>query len=365
MNPSQPAHTSFQRIAGYDLARALAVFGMVVVNFKLVMGAADHGPHWLLTLAGLLEGRAVATFVVLAGVGMALATRRAREAEDRDKLVAQRRSFWKRAFWLFVVGLLYTPIWPADILHFYGWYIALGTLFLGASAKRILAATAALALAFVPLILIFDYERGWNFDSLEYTDLWTPAGMVRHLFFNGFHPVVPWAAFLLFGLWLGRQRMDQPRVARRLLGLGLVVMVIAEGLSYLLVSSASRLGDPELAQALLGTAPMPPVPLYLLAGGGAATALISACVRLAQGRETSPVLRPLLATGRMALTLYVAHVILGMGTLEAVGRLEHQSPAFAVGSATLFFLLSILFSHLWLARFHQGPFEWALRRLSR
>jgi hypothetical protein len=60
------------RIVGYDLARALAIMGMVVVNFKVVMGASEAGPDWLVWLVNLLEGRAAATFVVLAGVGMSL-----------------------------------------------------------------------------------------------------------------------------------------------------------------------------------------------------------------------------------------------------------------------------------------------------
>ena len=48
------------RLIGYDVARALAFFGMVLVNFKIVMGASGAGPAWLVDAAGLLEGRAAA-----------------------------------------------------------------------------------------------------------------------------------------------------------------------------------------------------------------------------------------------------------------------------------------------------------------
>ena len=75
------------RIIGYDLARALAVFGMVVVNFKTVMSAEQGGPAWLGGLVGLLDGRAAATFVVLAGVGIALISRKARTSQKRDQLM--------------------------------------------------------------------------------------------------------------------------------------------------------------------------------------------------------------------------------------------------------------------------------------
>ena len=98
------------RIIGYDLARALAVFGMVAVNFKIVMGAEKNGPDWLVNLVGLIDGRAAATFVVLAGAGISLFSRKGRTLDDRDLLAQDRRTLLKRALFLFVIGSLYTPI---------------------------------------------------------------------------------------------------------------------------------------------------------------------------------------------------------------------------------------------------------------
>ena len=43
-----------KRIIGYDLARALAIFGMVIVNYKVVMGGVA-GSEWLKWLASLLK----------------------------------------------------------------------------------------------------------------------------------------------------------------------------------------------------------------------------------------------------------------------------------------------------------------------
>ena len=93
------------RIIGYDLARALALFGMVVVNFKIVMGAEKTGPDWLANLVGLLDGRAAATFVVLAGAGLSLLSQKGRTLADRDLLVQDRNTLLKRALFLFIVGL--------------------------------------------------------------------------------------------------------------------------------------------------------------------------------------------------------------------------------------------------------------------
>ena len=95
------------RVEGYDLARALAIVGMVIVNFTVVMGAEAGDPAWLRRLVSSLEGRAAAVFVTLAGVGMSLMSRRARETGHAGDLRSERVSLLKRALFLFVIGILY------------------------------------------------------------------------------------------------------------------------------------------------------------------------------------------------------------------------------------------------------------------
>ncbi len=358
-----------KRIVGYDLARALAVFGMVAVNFKVVLGAGKNGPGWLVTAAGWLDGRAAATFVVLAGVGLSLLSRTAYERYlrgDGEPLMRDRRTLLKRALFLFVVGSLYTSIWPADILHFYGVYIAVAAFLLATPTRRLWSYAGVLVLAFAVMLVTLDYERGWDWSTLSYAGLWSPAGMIRHLFFNGFHPVVPWLAFLLVGMALGRLEMNSPATRRRVLAWGLGVAAVAELLSWSLIRSLSAASpaDHGVIVAVFGTEPMPPVPLYMLAGTGTACAVIAACVALGERHGDRGWLRPWVATGQLALTLYVAHVVLGMGTLQWIGRLENQTLAFALLAAALFCLLGVVFAHLWRQRFQRGPLEAIMRALT-
>ena len=106
------------RIIGYDVARALAILGMVIVNFKTVMYDKISGADWLGGFVNLFEGRAASTFVILAGVGMTLMSKRAIAENDIPKIKQIQNTLFKRSLFLFIVGLMYTPIWPADILHF-------------------------------------------------------------------------------------------------------------------------------------------------------------------------------------------------------------------------------------------------------
>jgi len=61
-----------QRIAGFDVARSLAIFGMMVVHFMLVMTDGMPSEKWSDTLLQILDGRPAATFVILAGMGVTL-----------------------------------------------------------------------------------------------------------------------------------------------------------------------------------------------------------------------------------------------------------------------------------------------------
>ena len=64
-----------QRLYGLDLARYLAFVGMVIVNFKIAMGA-DGTTGLAATFSSLFECSAAATFVVLAGIGFGLSAPR-------------------------------------------------------------------------------------------------------------------------------------------------------------------------------------------------------------------------------------------------------------------------------------------------
>jgi uncharacterized protein len=352
------------RIEGFDLARALAFLGMVFVNFRVALATEEGSPPWLTWLDTRLDGRAAATFVILAGVGLSLLSRRARESGDAAAMAGVRRTVLRRAAFLFVVGLLYWSIWPADILHYYGVFLAIGALLLNAPDRLLLGLAATLVALFALLLVLgVDYGAGWDWPTLTYHGFWTPRGFVRNLVYNGFHPVVPWLAFLLLGMWLGRRDLRDPGVWRRLFLIGLVVAVASETASRLLVAVATpRLGA-EDAGAVFGTTPMPPMPLYMLAASGTSVVVIVLCVRIAERFAGAGWLAPLVATGQLALTLYVAHVLIGLGPLEASGH-GRRSVAFSIAWGAAFCVGAVGFSYLWRSRYARGPLEMVMRRLA-
>jgi len=361
-----------KRITGFDIARAVAVAGMVVVNFKVVMFAEQRGSGWLQTATGLLEGRAAATFVILAGVGASLMTGGARAEGDLRALDRVRSLLVRRAGFLLVAGYLFVLIWPADILHYYAFYIGIGTLLLAASDRALWLWSLLAVALFVGLYSFAGYWDQLDAVYLTYDGLWTPVGLVRNLLFNGWHPVLPWVGFYLVGMWLGRRDVRNRGTRWRIIWVAAAVAGAAEVVASffdpivfdIVAKGPGSLGVVADNSALLAAEPLPPGPIYLLAAGGTAVVVILLCVEVGLRWPGSRAVRWAAATGELALTVYFAHVLLGMGTLEAIGRLDSQTLGFAVGTAAVFLVAAVGFAVVWRRYHRRGPVEWAMRRLS-
>ena len=356
-----------QRIMGYDLARAMAIFGMVIVNFKTAMNA-NIGNEFLLWFSTLFEGRASALFVILAGVGVTFLTNKARYSTDNMVIKASRISLIKRALLLIAVGLIFTPLWEADILHFYGFYFLIAAAIFMTSNRSLLLISILITLTFPTLMLFFNYDQNWHWPSLTYINLWSFDGMIRHIIFNGFHPLFPWAAFLIFGMWLGRLDLSQIKIRNRLLKWSIFTLIIIETIFYLIrlyFAEALSLGlSPKEITSLFSTTIIPPFPQYIISAGSSACIALVGCLYLSDKFKDSYLNKWLCQTGQLSLTLYVAHVILGMGLLDSINRLSNQTIGFALFSCLLFCVGGMAFSVLWLKNFKLGPLESIFRRLA-
>ena len=348
-----------KRIAGLDLARALALLGMIVVHFHLVVASGTGDPAWLHGVVESLQGRAAATFVVLAGIGGSLGSARARSTGDADLRRAARVALARRGLFLFVVGTLFLAVWPADILHSYGIWLGLGATLLFAPSWVLVVAAFLCIAANAAFVLSGRFFEHWNLLDLSYEGLWTPLGFVRNLLLDGWNPLFPWFALYVYGLLVGRLDLGDRRLRAVLGGVALVVAlatwVIARAWAPPLLF--------EFRPAhLLMTSATPPTPAFVEFGAAVATLAIVASIEFAL--RFPRVSAPLVSTGQLALTLYIAHVIVGLGILEGMGRLGDQSLPFAVGAAFSFFGAAVVAAFLWRLKFSRGPLEAVMRWVS-
>lgn len=355
------------RLIGCDVARALAILGMMIVHFSEVLAGVKWPPGFLKDVMGLLDGRAAATFVVLAGVGVALRSRRALESNDAESIGRVRFILLKRGLFLLIAGFINLVIWPGDILRVYGITFILVAWCFGLADRTILAISGSFVVGFIALMGLLDYSKHWNWETMEYRALWSLSGIIRNLFYDGYRSVFPWAGLLFFGIWLGRRDLRDPAVRRKLIVWGAGIAFGTEVVSRLLVqllSTQPGLLDKETIISIFGTVSMPPLPMFLLASGSVAIAVIVLSIEIAERWPGNGLVKGLAATGQLAFTWYMAHIIIGLGTVDALGLTGSKTLPVGMATGLGFFVLTIPLSLLWKEKWTNGPLEGLMRRVA-
>ena len=327
-----------ERLIGLDIARYLAFVGMVLVNFDIVMShGVQSNEGFFNEFIGQLQGRASATFVVLAGIGLGLSSFK-KESQTVNTIV-------KRSIFLLILGLLNMTIFEGDILHYYAFYFLFGVFLLPFGNRALILVISILNLVFFSMMLFIDYESGWNFEELTYTGFWTIDGFTRNLFFNGFHPVFPWLGFFLLGMLMSRVLLKKRQVQIKMISWGLIAIIFSEIMSFI-ISGYVIPADSEL-QFLFMTDSMPPMPLYFLAASGSAIFIIGLCLLVSEKFKESKIYSLIAPAGTQTLTLYVLHIIVGLGFIDAIGFTGTQTSSQAFVAAIIFCILGTIFAFTW------------------
>lgn len=309
---------SGSRLVGLDVARCLALLGMVATH---VLDPRTPGGE-LATLQWLAGGRASALFAVLAGVSLALMTR---EPLRGRPLALRSAGIVARAALIALLGLalggLDTGI--AVILTYYGVLFVLALPFTLLPVRVLLP----LAVAWVVVAPIVSHlvrpdlpERG--FESPSFAQLGDPGQLASELLLTGYYPAFPWLAYVLVGLVLGRLDLRDTTLLGGLALGGLGTAVLATRVSATFVDPAVA---SENATGMYGTtptggdwswllvvAPHSATPFDLAQTIGSAVLVISGCLLLERvlPRAVTAVLAVVLGAGAATLTLYTLHVVM-------------------------------------------------------
>jgi uncharacterized membrane protein len=382
-----------------DLARAVAIAGMVVAHF-----AARGEPGALDAIRAFVDGRAMPLFVVLFGVSISLLARHGAHP-DRALLV--------RAAVLAPLGIALqeATVGIAVVLDAYAlWCLAaIGLRRLGDRAllAGAVVVTAVAAVARQLLGPRWPSYTGWDGGR----GLVPPWGYLAHLTVNGYYPALPSLAFVLVGLWIGRRDLADARVAVRLAAIGAIVgtvgyvggraigdragatgVVERDGAAVIATDRVAEVGavygitEAEVAMLapddereprahleafvayaqdrtpafhavrLLDVRGHSQMPAWVVGSTGTACAALGLCLLVARRPRARRALAPLVALGQLSLTAYVAQALVIRWTPSAADTSTAQQFAIAmavVGATTLF-------AWAWRARFRRGPLEAAL-----
>jgi uncharacterized membrane protein YeiB len=344
------------RLAGVDLARGLAIVGMLAAHLLVITEpfALIEPATWV----AIVEGRSSILFATLAGVSIALVTGARTPVVGEARRVATLR-LTVRAFALWLLGfvLIFTGVPVFVVLPAYGLMFLLALAFIPFRA-RTLAVIAAVLAVVMPFVQVF----------LDALPLWQgPIGDDLSRALGWHYPFTTWTAFVIAGMALARAGLGERRVQGRMLALGAVLTVLAATLAW--AFPAPPLTSDTTASALFWSELWTIEPhssglLEVIGSGGFAIAMIAACCLLCRTPVTWIVL-PLRALGSMPLTAYTAQIFAWALLATAwLGR-----PGDLAGFRDLdpfwpFTLITLAACTAWALLIGRGPLEWAIDRLT-
>ncbi|GAB2708453.1 heparan-alpha-glucosaminide N-acetyltransferase domain-containing protein [Microbacterium marinum] len=341
------------RLHGIDLARALAVLGMLAAHLITIDESFELGrPE---TWIDLVNGRSSVLFAVLAGVSLALVSGGIR-GQESGRLATTRRRIAVRAAALWIIGaaLIATGVPVYVILPAYA---ILFVLALPALRVRpgILWAIAAAILVGVP----------WFLPAIDLLPVWeSDSGETVFLLLGWAYPFPLWIGFVLLGMAIGRSDLRRPTMQVLLLAGGVAVAVTA-AIAASVISASAVLVDAPYLDAVWSASPHSSGILDAVGSAGVALAVTGACLLLCRTPLTW-LLAPLRAVGSMPLTAYVGQIV--AWAIAAALLLGDTGDLYAFRDLQPFWWFvagAVLACTAWASIIGQGPLEWLLARLAR
>ncbi len=297
-------------VAGYDFARLLALFGLLIAALITVpipdfeTGDIELRHIILGQLHSFIRGGALETFLLLGGVGISLRTQQSRTTDDAHSITDSRKRLIRRAALLMVVGIGCNLIFPTNLLSSYGGYILFGALLLTVSNRWLWSLASAcviirFALVFLMLHEIYSLEMIEESWGTPHVFGFSVGGMIYNLLSLELYSLFYWSVFLLMGMWLGRQEVPFPRERRNLLFRAMGIALVTSCVLSVLLSTTvwSRYSsDSILTWWQMGTGLI----IGFLGGVGISLAIILGSLSLIEKCPDAKWTKPFIATGQFA-----------------------------------------------------------------
>lgn len=363
-----------QRLVGPDVTRALALFGVIVINYHGYLNGSDAaataGSSWAERLFdpwnGVLATRFAATFMVVAGVGVALLTRRSTSHPDpverHVRILDDRWRLIRRGTLLYAAGFVLDWIWPGTILFYYGAAFVVAAFLFAARTRWVVLVGAAAAAGAAALQWWVIERRLGGHDVTWLTDPATtatesPRGLLLDTLVNGTHPLLPWLAFLCAGIVIGRRlpTLSLPSLAT----VGALVTVVSYFVHELaLVDGAAG----PVRAALVSTRPFDRGLLYTAGTLGSAMFAFGLISWVAERTAATRVTAALAAAGRSTLSIYIAHVFVFRALVDRWGWVGSTGLDTALLFAVVVYAVAVIAAAWWASSAGLLPLERCYRR---
>ena len=386
-----------ERIQLLDILRGFAILGIFIMNLEgftfywalndieksqLKWSSYDHNTEFLMNM--LLEGKFYSLFSMLFGIGFAIYLSKANEDYNILKLFRRRLSI------LLLIGFIHLLLWSGDIVMFYAMLGFLLIPFRKFSNKNLLILAGVCLLSPIGWYAIkmsnpaifnlsqwpfkwgdyFSSRQGIN-SNKEFYNAMRDVGIFEMLkynlvgiFYRYGDLIFQSRAFKVFGMFLiglviGRYKFYNrlPENKRLLWFIFIFGLSIGLPANYMYATLKETRGYEMLTMHGLKQTIAYAFGVAPLALGYAAFFAL-----LYLNRITKRFLNILAPVGKMALTNYIMHTLIGIFAWTGLGfSFNPIGPTAWTIFAFIVFIIQIITSTIWLHFFYYGPLEWLWR----
>lgn len=368
--PAGTTSTGRRRHIGIDVGRAVALIGVVVMNYHGMMNY--RGQIWQPSglfertfdiSTGIFTTRFAATFVVIAGIAASFLTRPTPASQPQHSVSSSRMRMLRRSLVLLASGYVLNKAWPGTIIFFYGAYFICAAFVFHLGTRLLSAITVLIAGGGVGIAV----WRRMRFQDGDATNWMDPANLdsvgdfLLRVFIGYTHPVLPWMAFFTLGILLGRVWNVVITHPRGLIAICSLTVVM----SYVAATGAQifQWRDNAVIYALTSMQPSERGLLYFMSTAGIAVLAVLGINWIATRYQSVSIIRHLQRAGQMTLTLYLLHVLFYYVVVDWSGLVTSDGLITALLVAGLYWLGAITVASWWHHRLGQGPAERIYRLL--
>jgi uncharacterized membrane protein YeiB len=349
-----------------DVTRAIALVGVVMMNYHAYLNTdkaffpprPSFAERVFNPLSGILTTRFAATFVLVAGMSIALLVQSAIQSGNVELIRSAQMKLARRGLFLYAIGAAVQWVWPGTILFYYGAFLLISAVICTWS-NRSLVAVSVVSIAVSTGLSAW---RGYQFFQGNFTQ-WlsptpnTPRNLLIRTFFDYTHPVFPWITFICAGIILGRNLEHLAQLRTRIMlwsGVALFATFLIR--TFVMPDSITSQWDYVLQRALSTNNHDHS---FLHVTSTLAIALLAFCSisLLTDSRPTSRVVEFLARTGQMTLSIYLAHVLVFNLVVHWLNLVRPTGLDTALVLSLSFYVVAVPVSSLLKRRYGIGPCE--------
>lgn len=370
------------RINEIDAIRAIALFGILMMNIMSFAGSYIDISDGASIYSGVWNERALwfinsfvtssffTMFSFLFGLSFYLFISRAEQKVDKPN-----KLFVRRLVVLLIIGVLHGVfIWYGDILTLYA--ITGFWLILFVRVKPVVNLIVPIVIFTVGTLLVlglavlmrgFEVEEDnaglFNFNLTDimhngnYMDLVGANGVLFLWGLAGIFVIMPIVlAMFLLGLYVGQRNLHNTFKShiKKIFIFGIIALAIGIPMK-LCTGHALTYSTDFVSDTLSGLS-------YTI--GGPLVALGYMAIFIVILHKLPALVRFLQPAGQMALTNYLMQSIFMVSFFKVTNLYDQMDAVYFVPFSLAFFIIQVLFSHVWMKYFKFGPFEWIWRMLT-